>query len=183
MPVLTSISPRKFVGGGSGVHAHRQPAAGSSPSSVVRWNGANTTTFVNGTQLRASISASDRAALGTAAGDGVQPRHRAAVSASPLAFTVSPQPTLTVSAATVGAPGIQRHRDAAQRKRRIDGLAGAGGDSRGRCRIYIQWVYVGTGVTTRTWTVTMPATAGTYQFRLFLNNGYTSAPRRAHRSR
>jgi hypothetical protein len=40
---------------------------------------------------------------------------------------------------------------------------------------YIQYVYVGSGVTTRTWTVTVPATPGTYEFRLFLNNGYTRA--------
>jgi hypothetical protein len=32
---------------------------------------------------------------------------------------------------------------------------------------------VGSGVSTRTWTVTMPSTPGTYEFRLFLNNGYT----------
>jgi len=37
---------------------------------------------------------------------------------------------------------------------------------------YVQWTYVGAGVTTRTWTVT-PATAGNYEFRLFFNNGYT----------
>jgi hypothetical protein len=40
---------------------------------------------------------------------------------------------------------------------------------------YLQWVYVGAGVTTRTWTVTMPATGGTYEFRLFLNGGYVRA--------
>ncbi len=39
---------------------------------------------------------------------------------------------------------------------------------------YLQYVYVGAGVTTRTWTVTISA-AGTYEFRLFLNNGYTRA--------
>jgi hypothetical protein len=38
---------------------------------------------------------------------------------------------------------------------------------------YLQWVYVGSGVTTRTWTVTVPNVSGTYEFRLFLNNGYT----------
>jgi hypothetical protein len=38
---------------------------------------------------------------------------------------------------------------------------------------YLQWVYVGAGVTNRTWTVTTPTAAGTYEFRLFLNNGYT----------
>ena len=40
---------------------------------------------------------------------------------------------------------------------------------------YLQWVYVGAGVTTRTWTVTMATTPGQYQFRLFLNNGFTLA--------
>src|SRR6266545_4668393 len=40
---------------------------------------------------------------------------------------------------------------------------------------YLQYVYVGTGVTDRTWTVTMPNTGGSYEFRLFLNNGYTRA--------
>ena len=32
---------------------------------------------------------------------------------------------------------------------------------------YLQYVYVGAGVTTRTWTVTMLTTPGMYQFRLF----------------
>jgi hypothetical protein len=34
---------------------------------------------------------------------------------------------------------------------------------------------VGSGVTARDWTVTMPSAPGTYEFRLFLNNGYTRA--------
>jgi hypothetical protein len=38
---------------------------------------------------------------------------------------------------------------------------------------YVQWTYVGQNVTTRTWTVTMPNTAGTYEFRLFQDSGYT----------
>ena len=40
---------------------------------------------------------------------------------------------------------------------------------------YLQWVYVGKDVKTREWTVTVPNTAGTYEFRLFLNGGYTRA--------
>jgi hypothetical protein len=39
----------------------------------------------------------------------------------------------------------------------------------------VQFVYVGAGVTTRTWTVAAPNTPGTYEFRLFLNNSYTRA--------
>ena len=41
---------------------------------------------------------------------------------------------------------------------------------------YVPYTYVGTGVTTRTWTVTMPTTPGTYEFRLFLNDT-TRGPR------
>ena len=37
---------------------------------------------------------------------------------------------------------------------------------------YDAFTYVGAGVTTRDWTVTMPSTAGDYEFRLFLDNGY-----------
>jgi hypothetical protein len=40
---------------------------------------------------------------------------------------------------------------------------------------YVQWVSIGAGVTTRTWTVTMPTTPRTYEFRLFPNNGYVRA--------
>ena len=46
---------------------------------------------------------------------------------------------------------------------------------------YLQLTYVGGSVTTRTWTVTMPNTPGTYEFRLFLNNG-SHLPRRVRRS-
>ena len=41
--------------------------------------------------------------------------------------------------------------------------------------VYLQWTYVGAGVTTRTWTATMPVAGGTYEFRLFLNGGYVRA--------
>jgi hypothetical protein len=36
---------------------------------------------------------------------------------------------------------------------------------------YVEYTYVG-GVTNTTWTVTMPATPGNYEFRLYANNGY-----------
>jgi hypothetical protein len=41
--------------------------------------------------------------------------------------------------------------------------------------LYDQWTFVGQGVTTRTWTITAPTTPGTYEFRLFPNNGYVLA--------
>jgi hypothetical protein len=33
--------------------------------------------------------------------------------------------------------------------------------------VYVTWTYVGAGVTSRTWTVTMPPTPGAYEFRLY----------------
>ena len=38
---------------------------------------------------------------------------------------------------------------------------------------YLMYVYVGAGVTDRTWTVDMPQTPGEYEFRLFANGGFT----------
>jgi hypothetical protein len=38
---------------------------------------------------------------------------------------------------------------------------------------YVQFVYVGAGVTNRTWTINAPATAGSYEFRLFQNGTFT----------
>ena len=38
---------------------------------------------------------------------------------------------------------------------------------------YIRYAYLASGATTGTWTFTMPTTPGTYEFRLFVNNGYT----------
>ena len=40
---------------------------------------------------------------------------------------------------------------------------------------FVQWIYVGANITTRTWTVNMPMSPGNYEFRLFRNNGYTRA--------
>ncbi|HTJ15708.1 MAG TPA: RHS repeat-associated core domain-containing protein [Steroidobacteraceae bacterium] len=62
-------------------------------------------------------------------------------------------------------------------------MAGAGGatDWLALARVsaanttYLQWVYVGSGVTNRDWTVTLPTSADSYEFRLFLNDGYTRA--------
>jgi len=40
---------------------------------------------------------------------------------------------------------------------------------------YLQWTYVGGGVDSRSWTITMPGAAGDYEFRLFLDGGYQRA--------
>jgi len=90
---------------------------------------------------------------------------------APLVFTAAPPPTLTVSATTV-APG------ATVTVTLVNGVGGlydwlsfapvsAANSS------FVTFVYIGGSTTTRTWTVTAPATPGPYEFRLFLNNTYT----------
>lgn len=170
VPVLTSISPASTA---AGTAAFTLTATGSAftSASVIQWNGQNrTTTFVSSTQLRASIPSTDIAAIGTAQVTVFTPAPGGGTSAAQT-FSINPQPTLSVSAPSV-APGANVATTL------VNGLGGAKdwlalASTTAANTSYIQWIYVGSGVTTRTWTVTMPSTPGTYEFRLFLNNGYT----------
>src|SRR5262249_43297393 len=83
-------------------------------------------------------------------------------------FTIDPPATLTVSSTAV-APGSSETVTLANGfGGTLDWLALAATGSPDSS--YLQWTYVGSGVINRTWTVTMPSTAGTYEFRLFVNN-------------
>lgn len=168
-PALTSLSP---AGAPVGSAALTLTVNGSNflSSSIVRWNGSDrATTYVGGTQLRAAIPASDLTTTGTAQITVFTPAPGGGTSAA-LAFSISQQPSLAVSATSV-AGGTQVM---------VTLTNGFGGSSdwlalaatSASNTSYLQWTYVGTGVTTRTWTVPMPASAGTYEFRLFVN-GYT----------
>jgi subtilisin len=171
-PSVTSISPtRAFAGSGAFTLTVSGSAFGS--SSVVQWNGTDRpTTVVSGTQLQASIAASDIAASGTAHVAVRTPAPGGGTSSS-LTFTIDPSPTLAVSATAV-APGASVTMTlSGSPGGALDWIALAATGS--ATTSYLQWTYVGGGVTTRTWTVTMPTTPGTYEFRLFPNNGYTLA--------
>ena len=170
VPVLTSLSPTSAPVGGASFTLTVN-GSGFVSTSVVRWNGADrTTTFVSSNQLRATIPASDRATVGTAQVTVFSPAPGGGLS-SPLPFTITTAPMLTVSATSVP-PGssvtvtLTNGNGGAQ-----DWLALA--TTSAPSSLTIQWIYVGPGVTTRTWTVTMPTSPGTYEFRYFLNNGYT----------
>ena len=171
-PVLTSLAP-------SGSPAGAPPltltvnGSGFTSSSVVRWNGADrATTVVNSTQLRASITATDVAVPGTAQVTAFTPAPGGGTSGS-LTFTIGVPPTLAVSATTTtpGSPVTVTLTNGYGGSTDWIAFAAATAPNTG----YISYVYVGAGVTTRTWTVTAPSTPGTYEFRLFLNNGYTRA--------
>jgi hypothetical protein len=142
--------------------------------SVIRWNGASrTTNFLGSWLLQATIPASDLSAAGTAQITVFSPGPGGGTSA-PVTFSIaSANPTLTVNATNVvggtdvtvtltnGFGGL------------LDWLALAYTGTPDTA--YVQYVYVGVGVTTRTWTVKMPTSGGVFEFRLFLNNGYTRA--------
>ena len=169
-PVATSLSPSFTVRGGAAltltVNGSRFIAG-----SVVRWNGANRpTTFVSSTQLQASIETADIATPGTANVTVFTPAPGGGTSTA-LTFTIRDAPALAVSATSI--PG-----GSALTVTLTNGTGGSG-DWFGFAPVsaannsYVQFTYVGTGVTTRTWTVTAPATPGPYEFRLFANSGYT----------
>ncbi len=170
-PTLTSISPASMTSGGP---AFTLTATGTGfvGSSVVQVNGnARPTTFVSATQLSAAIPASDIATAGALSVTVFTPAPGGGTS-TPATLTVT-GPALTVSAPTVAL-------GASVTVTLTNGLGGAS-DWLALAAVgapatsYLQWTYVGAGVTTRTWTVTMPATLGQYEFRLFLNNGFTLA--------
>ncbi|HKF68558.1 MAG TPA: IPT/TIG domain-containing protein, partial [Vicinamibacterales bacterium] len=172
IPGLTSLTPNSAPTGGSGFTL-AVTGNGFAASSVVRWNGANrTTTFVSSTQLQATIPATDLASSGTAQVTVFTPSPGGGTS-SALPFTIGGTPTLSVSAtsATTGAPVTVTLTNGFGGSTDWMVLAATGASPYS----YLQWTYVGAGVTTRTWTVNMPSTAGTYEFRLFPNNGYTIA--------
>ncbi len=174
VPVAISLSPASANAGGA---AFNLTVTGSDfvPSSIVRWNGANRATmFLSTTQLRASIGAADIASAGSASVTVFTPAPGGGTS-TPLTFTITQPaaPQLTVSATTV-APG------GSVTATLTNGLGGVGdwlafAQTSAPNTSYTTYTYVGMGVTTRTWTVTVPTTPGTYEFRLFLNNGYVRA--------
>jgi hypothetical protein len=172
VPAATALSPT-HAPAGTATLALTVTGSGFDAFSVVMWNGTSRpTTVIDTATLQASISVADLPAAGTASVSVFTPAPGGGTSAS-LSFTIDPPPTLTISAATVGPGGSETVTLTNGLGGAQDWLAlaatGAANTS------YLQWTYVGAGVTTRTWTVTMPTTAGTYEFRLFPNNGYTLA--------
>src|SRR6266545_1472704 len=141
-------------------------------NSVVQLNGSpRPTSFVTPTQLTATILASDIASAGAPAltvftpapGGGTSGAQTLSVTGPALAVSAtSVPPGASLTATLTNSPGGSSDWLA---------LATVGAPNTS----YLQYVYVGTGVTDRTWTVTMPNTGGSYEFRLFLNNGYTRA--------
>ena len=172
VPSIVSLSPAR-ASAGAGAFTLTVNGAGFATASEVRWNGAaRPTTFVSATQLRCAITAADVAAPSTASVTVFSPAPGGGTSTA-ASFVVSPPPVLSVSAttATPGTPVTVTLTNGTGGQ--FDWLGFAATTAANTS--YITFVYVGNGSTTRTWTVNMPSTPGTYEFRLFLNNGYTRA--------
>jgi hypothetical protein len=170
VPVVTSLSPAS-ARAGLGAITLTVNGSGFVSQSTVEWNGAaRPTQFKSSSKLEASIPASDLSATGTALVRVTTPAPGGGTSSS-MTFAIEPPPVLTVNASVVGPGQLVT-------VTLVDGFGGstdwlALASTSAANNSYSQWIYVGTGVTDRTWTVTMPTTGGTYEFRLFLNNGYT----------
>jgi subtilisin len=175
-PSLTSLSPTSTAAG-SPEFELTVNGNGFVSSSVVRWNGSSRpTTFIGGTQLRATIPASNVAASGSASVTVFTPTPGGGTS-SPLAFTITSGPS---NPPTLSVPSTNVSAGSSITVTLANGLGGSGdwmsfASTTAPNSSYINFTYVGAGVTTRTWTVTAPNTPGTYEFRLFPNNGYTRA--------
>lgn len=164
---------------GGGAFSLTVKGSGFVSSSVVRWNGANrSTTFVNSTELRAAITAADVSAAGTAQLSVFSPAPGGGLSSS-VPFTIA------VSTAALSVSATQVTGGTNVTVTLTNGFGGAGdwlalASTSASNNSYLKYIYLGAGVTTTTWTVAMPLVAGTYEFRLFLNNSYlraaTSAP-------
>jgi hypothetical protein len=167
-PVITSLSPASAFAGGAAftltVNGSRFAAA-----STVRWNGSTrATTFVSTTKLLAAVTAADIATSGNAQVTVFTPAPGGGTSAA-IPFEIKPPPTITVSATNVaaGAPVTATLTNGLGQTNDWIALAVVGSPDTS----YLQWTYVGAGVTSRTWTVSMPQAGGLYEFRLF-RNGY-----------
>src|SRR5262249_36786502 len=147
-PVVASLSPSSANAGGA---AFTLTVNGNSfaPTAVVKWNGSSrSTTFVNSTQLQAAISGADIAEAGTSQFAGVTAPLGGATS-SALPFKITAPPVDSVSATSVAG--------GANVTATLTNAPGGGTDwlalapTNAPNTSYLQYVYVGAGVTTRTW--------------------------------
>jgi hypothetical protein len=169
-PTLTGCTPARLRAGGSAAVTLTCTGTGFDGLSVARWNGVpKATTVMSTTQVQLQLAASD--VFGSAGQVVVVNPSPGGGSSNGVTIPIDPPPTLTASVVTA-APGTPITVTLA------NGLGGLGdwiafAATSAANSSYTTFTYVGTGVTSRTWTVTAPTAPGTYEFRLFPNNSYT----------
>jgi subtilisin family serine protease len=174
-PVLT-VSAASVTAGGSVTVTLTNPPGGATDWITLAASGSPDTSYAQWTYVGTASPRTWTVTIGAAGSyefrlllnGGYQ---RAAVSPT-VTVAPAPPPVLAVSASSVPAGG--------QVTVTLTNGPGGGADWLALATVgsanttYLQWTYVGAGVTTRTWTVTLGA-PGSYEFRLFLNGGYTRA--------
>lgn len=169
-PTLTACTPDRLRAGATSPVALTCTGSGFDALSAASWNGQpKPTTVVSASQVQFALAPSDiTGSSGTVVVTNPAPGGGAS---NAVAIPIDPPPTL-VPNVTTAAPGSPITVTLA------NGLGGAGdwigfAATSAANSSYITFTYVGTAVTSRTWTVTAPSTPGTYEFRLFPNNTYT----------
>jgi hypothetical protein len=173
-PILSAITPSTIAQGLSNVSL---TATGQNfaPTSIVQVNGsARPTTFGSGASLTATILAGDIASAGTLTITVATPAPcvgavaGVCLSAARTLTALGPSLSLSSTNAVGGQQVTVTLANGYGNALDWIALAQTGAPTTS----YLQWTYVGAGVTSRTWTVTMPTAPGQYEFRLFLNNGF-----------
>ncbi|MGI9343206.1 MAG: S8 family peptidase, partial [Gammaproteobacteria bacterium] len=169
-PIVASIAPDTVV-------AWRDDSnftitgSGFIRASVIHVDGAPApTTYVSSTELIGEVSAAILATFATSTSVTVVTPPPGGGTSNAVPLTIAqPQLTVAQSTATGGEdisvvvsnnPGNLRGWVGLYEVGQADGA-------------YVEFAYLGEGVTDTTWTVTAPSVAGQYEFRLFLDNGYT----------
>jgi subtilisin family serine protease len=163
-PAITSLTPSQALAGSAGFNL-TVAGTGFVQSSVVRWNGSDRpTTYVGATQVKAAIPAADITATGAAVVTVFTPSPGGGTSEA-LTFTITQPPSLAVSTTNVvsGSPVTVTLTNGLGGTTDWLALAAVGAPDNS----YVQFTYVGAGITNRTWTVNAPTTPGAYEFRLF----------------
>jgi hypothetical protein len=174
-PALSSLSPSSATVGGP-AFTLTVNGSGFVSGSVVRWNGtARTTTFVNATQLRAAIPASDIAAGESAQVTVVNPAGGG--TSNPLTFTINVN--LSVSPTTIQVGGTVTATWSGIANPTATDWIGLYNPTFGNTT-FIDWFYVscsktpGSARASGSCAFTVPTTLapGTYELRLLANDGY-----------
>ena len=169
-PTLASLSPSS-ASAGSAAFTLTVNGSGFVSGATVRWNGLNrTTTFVSAAQLTASIPASDLVTAGTAQITALNPGSSESNALS-FSITASQIYSLTASPTSVSPGGsvtVTWGAPAGSSTTDWVGMFKAGASD----SAYIAWKYTG-GTASGSTTMTAPTGGGQYEFRYFLNNGFS----------
>jgi hypothetical protein len=169
-PTIGSISPTA-VARGSGATLLTVSGNNFVWTSTILLNGVSrNTTYVSDSELTTTLPASDFLQLGTHAVQVSTPAPGGGDSNTATLTVTGPQLTIDTDHASPGEATVTMT---------LSGGVGGAQDwltvtpTNAANTDYGTWIYVGAGVTSRTWKPPMPTTPGTYEFRLFANNGYT----------